>query len=146
MGDSLSGVIYTLYSQSVNNKLKKRNKNSVLTKGYYSTSIIFGIGFRINSIGVKSMKIILNIIIIYFIAAYFMGWPPFIKEWTGFVYEDSSMVNSVTTGPYDSFEKCMAESEILLTEKDWESGFVECGLNCQHDPGTDLNICSETRR
>ncbi|GEM_PF-4655204 len=87
---------------------------------------------------------LINIIIIYLLCAYFFGWSPFQKYWTAYVYEDIYEINAQEQGPYKNLEDCRVAALKTLDERSWVNGHFSCGLNCQNDPGTDLNICAET--
>ena len=88
----------------------------------------------------------LQVIVIYLIAAYFLNWWLFeAARWESFVYPNKNdLTIHQNAGVYDTLEACRAASIYRLqTVSSLDKGDFECGLNCEPG-GYGLNICEET--
>jgi hypothetical protein len=90
-----------------------------------------------------------QLIILYFVIAYFVSWWPFQEErWEGFVYPDKSELTiHKNIGEFKSLESCRSAAQNKLIQiSSLERGDYECGLNCEFNSNYDMNVCKETKR
>ena len=90
-----------------------------------------------------------QLIILYFIVAFFTGWWPFqVERWEGFVYPNKSdLTVHKNIGEFESLESCRSAARNKLYELNSVSkGDYECGLNCEFKSNYGINICEETKR
>jgi hypothetical protein len=90
-----------------------------------------------------------QLIIVYFIVAYFLSWWPFQEDnWEGFVYPNKSdLTIHQSIGEFESLESCRSAANSKLSQlNSSHSGDYECGLNCEYNKDYGMNICKETKK